>query len=98
MNTRPMGELLGTAGLNGSVTPDERETAEDYALVWARFAKSDETHRFVGKVFDRWSGGLGGTHFRHPVIELPGQVGNDAQLPLDQHELRAMMHLMLLNT
>jgi len=49
------------------------------------------------KVLDPRSGGLGGTHFCYPVVELPRQVRNDAKLPLNQHELRAMVHLMLLD-
>jgi len=40
---------------------------------------------------------LGGPPFCYPVVELPRQVGNDAKLPLNQRELRAMMHLMLLD-
>src|SRR5207245_3846249 len=38
----------------------------------------------------------GGAHLGHPLVELPSQMRNDAQLALDQHELRAMVHLMLL--
>jgi len=38
----------------------------------------------------------GGAHLGHPLVELPSQMWNDAQLALDQHELRAMVHLVLL--
>jgi hypothetical protein len=38
----------------------------------------------------------GGAQLGDPLVELPRQVRHDAQLPLDQHQLRAMVHLMLL--
>src|SRR5260370_26434359 len=38
----------------------------------------------------------GGAHLGHPLVDLPSQMRNDAQLALDQHELRAMVNLMLL--
>jgi hypothetical protein len=39
--------------------------------------------------------GFGGAHLRHPFVPLPRQVRDDSKLPLDKHELRAMMHLVL---
>jgi len=39
--------------------------------------------------------GFGGAHLRHPFLPLPRQVRDDSKLPLDKHELRAMMHLVL---
>ena len=42
--------------------------------------------------------GFGRAHLRDSLLRLPGQMRDDAQLPLDQHELAAMMHFMFLCT
>ena len=47
-----------------------------------RLSTSVEALAALGAQHD-CSGGLGGTHFCYPVIELPRQVGNDAKLPLN---------------
>ena len=35
-------------------------------------------------------------HTRHVLLGLPGKVGHNAELPLDEHQLTAMVHLVLL--
>ena len=39
---------------------------------------------------------LRGAHLGDPFLELSSEVRHDAQLPLDQHQLSAMVHLVFL--
>src|SRR6266403_5350579 len=50
----------------------------------------------AGASFSRRDSRAGGTHLGDPLVELARQMRHDAELPLDQHQLRAMVHLVLL--
>src|SRR5216684_8750882 len=56
---------------------------------------SRRTPKFSLQVLRRDLSSAGGAHLRDPLVELARQMRHDAQLPLDQHQLRAMVHLML---
>jgi hypothetical protein len=44
-----------------------------------------------------WSGvGLGGAHLGEAFVELAGDVGDDTELALDEHELGAVVHFVFL--
>src|SRR5712692_4685513 len=59
---------------------------------------SRRTPKLSLQVLRRYLSSAGGAHLRDPLVELARQMRHDAQLPLDQHQLRAMVHLMLLGT
>src|SRR5690242_12413341 len=60
-----------------------------------RYRASSERRRQAGQ----WASGGGGAlrfHLRHAFLKLASEMGNDAELALDEHELSAVMHFVFL--
>src|SRR5712691_2213699 len=72
---------------------DSLRTGHGNAVVTA----SRRTPKFSLQALRRGLSSAGGAHLCTPLVELARQMRHDAQLALDQHQLRAMVHLMLLH-
>src|SRR5712691_2084235 len=70
---------------------DSLRTGHGNAVVTA----SRRTPKFSLQALRRGLSSAGGAHLCNPLVELARQMRHDAQLALDQHQLRAMVHLML---
>src|SRR5258707_3784978 len=71
---------------------DSLRTGHGNAVVTA----SRRTPKFSLQALRRGLSNAGGADLCNPPVELARHMRHDAQLALDQHQLRAMGHLMLL--